>query len=296
MPKRTNQKARTTPTNFSNIQNANELILYLDDCNSRLRNTDYIHHYTSVSRLEDIIRKREWYLANAEYMNDRLEYEHGDNKRWRNLFFSCFMCEEDESIGMWSMYAQPWEKGVKISFPRVAVKNWLKETKEIHTVSENNNEQTLKIGSDNQLWLSSVAYCNSDSIRDEENGKKSEEKITWSNASNTNIKNAVGIPKLTGYVKDMAWRYEKEIRIKAELGMHDGGIKGVKIEMTDELIEAAKITTSPLFEGDLAKILKEKTGITDEIKIRKSLFEKKLRIKTICQECELKRKYGNMLV
>ena len=43
-------------------------------------------------------------------MNDNLEYKNGDPHRLRNLFFSCFMCEDKESIGMWSMYAQPWEK------------------------------------------------------------------------------------------------------------------------------------------------------------------------------------------
>ena len=49
-------------------------------------------------------------------MNDRLEYKTGrslDPTRWNNLFFSSFMCEDKENIGMWSMYSQPLGEGRK---------------------------------------------------------------------------------------------------------------------------------------------------------------------------------------
>ena len=83
------------------------------------------------------------------------------------------------------------------------------------------------------LKLSSVAYCNADSLQE----TKANEKVMWSTATNTNIKNAVRIPELTGYIKDMAWSYEKEIRIKAEFE-NIGNIKRVAIPLTDEVIDA----------------------------------------------------------
>lgn len=122
MSNKTNSKAYI-PTVFQDIETPEELKCYLDDSMRRLDNTPYLHHYTNVSRVVDMIRSGTWHLGNAEGMNDNLEYKNGDATRWRNLFFSCFMCEDKESIGMWSMYAQPWEKGVKISIPKVAVKN-----------------------------------------------------------------------------------------------------------------------------------------------------------------------------
>ena len=45
-------------------------------------------------------------------MNDQLEFSNGDKERWKNIFFASFMMDMKESIGMWSMYSQPWESGV----------------------------------------------------------------------------------------------------------------------------------------------------------------------------------------
>ena len=41
------------------------------------------------------------------------------------------MMEDDESIGMWSMYAQPWRDGIKISIPKDILKKWVSEVDEI---------------------------------------------------------------------------------------------------------------------------------------------------------------------
>lgn len=292
MSNKTNSKAYI-PTVFQDIETPEELKCYLDDSMRRLDNTPYLHHYTSVSRVVDMIRSGTWHLGNAKGMNDNLEYKNGDATRWRNLFFSCFMCEDKESIGMWSMYAQPWEKGVKISIPKASVKKWLKTITEILEISTNDYQPTgrrfrLK-EYDISLRLSSVAYCNSDSLQ----GKTNEEKIMWSTAKNIHIKNAVRIPELTGYIKDMAWSYEKEIRIKAEFD-NVYGVHRIAIPLTEDLINAMTITASPLFEGSLEDVLKKE--IASKIKTEQSMFTHRLNIKTICQECKLKQKYGSKLI
>ena len=111
-------KKNEAPTNFPDIETVEGLKLYLDDTANRLKNSPYLYHYTTVSNVIKMIRGKTWHLGNAAGMNDNLEYKNGDPLRWNNLFFSCFMCEDKESIGMWSMYAQPWEKGVKVALPR----------------------------------------------------------------------------------------------------------------------------------------------------------------------------------
>lgn len=142
---------------------------------------------------------------------------------------------------------------------------------------------------DISLRLSSVAYCNSDSLQ----GKTNEERIMWSTAKNIHIKNAVRIPELTGYIKDMAWSYEKEIRIKAEFD-NVYGVHRIAIPLTEDLINAMTITASPLFEGNLEDVLKKE--IASKIKTEQSMFTHRLNIKTICQECKLKQKYGSKLI
>ena len=279
-------KDASVPTVFKDISTPAELIQYLDDSVQRLENSTYLHHYTTISRVVDIIRSRTWHLGNAAGMNDKMEYKNGDPKRWENLFFSCFMCEDKESIGMWSMYAQPWEKGVKISIPKKAIRAWLKKTTELLEISTSNYKPTgrrIYIGDmSSSLRLSSVAYSNTDSMQ----VSKEPEKLSWSNQSNTNIRNAVRIPELTGYIKDMAWSYEKEIRIKAEFKNRDN-IQRVAIPLTDELIDSMIITASPLFDGDLMRELDHQ--ITTHLNTEKSIFTGKLNIDTPCKVCEYRK-------
>ena len=172
-------------------------------------------------------------------------------------------------------------------------KKWLKTTTEILEISTDDYQPTgrrfrLK-EYDISLRLSSVAYCNSDSLQ----GKTNEERIMWSTAKNIHIKNAVRIPELTGYIKDMAWSYEKEIRIKAEFD-NVYGVHRIAIPLTEDLINAMTITASPLFEGNLEDVLKKE--IASKIKTEQSMFTHRLNIKTICQECKLKQKYGSKLI
>ena len=94
-----------------------------------------------------MLRSQTMHLSNAKYMNDQLEYQTGDPEIWKNLFFSCFMMEEDESIGMWSMYAQPWRDGVKISIPKDILRRWVKETKEIIELEKDKLPKDIKDGS-----------------------------------------------------------------------------------------------------------------------------------------------------
>ena len=87
----------TIPTKFSDISTPEELILYLDNADKRLRNSEYLYHYTTISNAINIIRSETWHLGNAEEMNDKLEYENGDPARWNNLF-SAALCAKTRKI------------------------------------------------------------------------------------------------------------------------------------------------------------------------------------------------------
>lgn len=280
-----NENRKGAPKSFPKIRTEDELRTYLDDSH-RLNNTSYLYHYTTVPVVIRILRGRLWHLGNAFNMNDMLEYTNGDPAYWHNLFFSCFMGEDKESIGMWSMYAQPWEKGVKIAIHKDKLRKWLKGTQDIWEISPDTYQPTgrkVHIGENGaSLRLSSVAYSNTDSLQK----KDDREVIKWGGVSNTNIKNAVRIPALTGYVKDMAWSYEKEVRIKAEFN-NEKNFQRVAISLTDELVKSMIITASPLFDGDLWDELQKETY--DQIETEQSVFTHKLNIRTICQDCKFKR-------
>lgn len=58
-------KNRGVPTNFSDINTARELKLYLDDTANRLRNSPYLYHYTTVSNVIKMIQGKNWHLGNG---------------------------------------------------------------------------------------------------------------------------------------------------------------------------------------------------------------------------------------
>jgi hypothetical protein len=272
-------------TAFSKIISINDLIAYLDDHSSRLKNREYLYHYTTLNKAIDIFKGKLWHLGNAKYMNDQLEYSNGDKDRWKNIFFASFMTDVKENIGMWSMYSQPWEDGVLLMIPKGEVQNWIKNVDEIFEISCKDYKPTgksVKISATNNLFLSSVAYSNCDNPETDEN-----KKITWSTVENIAIKNATQIPELTGYIKNSAWDYEREIRIKATL--EDGhGFQRTAIKTPRNMLDSIEIVAGPLFKGELNKRLHEK--IENINKISNSLFHNKLFIKNTCSDCPLTRK------
>ena len=273
----------STPTNFKEIANPQDMIRYLSDSRLRLQHSANIYHYTSFDILISILRRKEWHLGSAVFMNDRLEYENGDPKLWPNIFFSSFMTEDIESIGMWSMYAQPWHSGVIITIPSATAREWIKGIQVIKEVDQNSKQLTGRsnlVEKDSKVTLSSVVYCNTDRIRERETS----EKLTWSTASNTNIIGASHIRELTGFVKDLAWSYEKEIRIISRFDNAEK-FQRVAIDIPDSVIDKMTITASPGFMGDLESMIYDKTSI--KMKTEDSLFKDKLNTKSICDQCEL---------
>lgn len=278
------------PTVFKEINTPRNLIRYLEDTSARTKDHKYVYHYTTLHNLIKILGGRYWHLANAKDMNDQLEYNHGDKSRWENIFFSSFMMDSKESIGMWSMYAQPWERGVKTAIPTSELKKWVAASPKIfglkknHTGSFEVNNRTLNIDGVNAvLTLSSVAYSNVDSL---ETGEP--EQLTWGQAKNLLIKNAPNISKLTGYIKDKAWDYEKEIRLKITFASRQDTDR-VAVELSDALINSMVITASPLFDGNLQE--KIQAEIERQVNIEESIFTNRLFIRTICSDCEA-RKHG----
>lgn len=272
---------------FSDITTSNELISYLDNASDRLKGRTYLYHYTTLSNVIAMFNSKCWHLCNAHDMNDMVEYNNGDKDRWKNLFFASFMSDAKESIGMWSMYSQPWKEGVKIALPKKIVQNWIKSCTEILEVSSSTYQLTgrkIKVNSDTTLRLSAVVYSNAASLENVD----AQEELYWSNQTNSNITQAIKIPELTGYIKDKAWDYEKEIRIKAEFNNTEG-YERVAIALPDEILNAMIISAGPLFEGDLLEEIKKE--IKRELQTDQSLFTGKLHVKSICKDCLYKKKY-----
>jgi hypothetical protein len=195
------------------------------------------------------------------------------------------MTEDIESIGMWSMYAQPWHRGVKITIPSKYAREWIGGIKIIREIDQESKLATgrvIIVDERTKPRLSSVAYCNTDRLKD----TNSIEKLTWSTTFNTNFQGAAHMHELTGYIKDTAWSYEKEIRIMAYFD-NAQSFERVAIDIPDEIVSEMIFTASPKFDGDLGSMILDELGT--RVRMEKSLFEDKLNIKSICDQCNLRK-------
>lgn len=241
-------------TNLSKVSTPQELISYLSS-NDRLDSSKQVYHYTRLSSILNIIKSGYWIVRSPKGMNDSFEYQNWNEDDWKNIFFISFMSEQKENIGMWSLYAQPWSNGVKVAIDAKAFKHWIKSTKTIYKA----NPQTFEvyediafvIGENAKITSSAVAYSDFESLNE-----SVEEHIHVGGAKNDMLKRATGVPSLAGYIKNDAWDYEKEVRLRIDLERHIE-CEAVAIKLTEELINAITIIKGPRFNGDLQKAIEQ---------------------------------------
>ncbi len=284
---------KTSTTNFSEINTPQDLITYLSDSANRLDNIknksiQYVYHYTKLSNVVSIINSKYWWLNSPQGMNDGLEFQHiSESQQNKAVFFASFVYNSSESIAMWSMYAQPWEDGVFIRIPVAVFKKWIRNITTIYTVLNPKSafpiiEKSLIPIKD--LSIVRVAYTNSDSVQN-----KSDEIIKCGKAENYLIKRAPYLPNLVGYIKDMAWEYEHEVRV---LVATDKSIKcdNLAIELPDDLIDSMEIVAGPRFSGNLSKRIRQE--VHRQLTTSQSLFLDKLKW-IPCDGCPPKNKCKN---
>ncbi len=277
-------KIGTSVTNFKKIETANELINYLKDTSSRLRNTTVVCQYTNLRAVVSIISERCWYLGSPKNMNDGLELKQGLDSR-DDIFFSSFMTEQRESIAMWSMYAQPWEDGVMIAIPVPEFKRWIKDIKIVYSAdikTKKPDRNTFVHLDKATISVTRVAYSN-------QNKQGDILSLSCGNTKNSLFK-SINDPSLIGYIKDDAWSYEKELRLRIDLGK-SVNYKGVAIDIPEYVIDSMIITKGPRFEGNLLERLEKE--INQKIKIDSSLFYGKLK-STPCDGCLYKKDLNKM--
>jgi hypothetical protein len=265
------KKNKNAIPKFSEIENPEVMIRYLKD-NHRFNGRKFIYHYTTVDRLKDIFSSGSFYLSKMMEMNDLVEVERSDSTLRDKLFIASFLTEEQENIGMWSMYAQPWQRGVKIAFPTKEFRKWIMDAKIITVVDNCTHkltDETIALQKD-LCSLSFVAYDDSNITN------KKTIRTTWSTVNNRKLKKTESAGLLTGYIKDEAWCYEKELRILVRIDDMEN-VSHIALRLPDELLAQAIITTGPLFEGCISDYLDD---MNKKPKVDKSRFTGKLNIHT----------------
>ena len=281
---------------FEEIIGKTELIPYLENRFKRIDGKKMLHQYTNIGAAINIIKSHEFYLGAPSNMNDVLEYKNFASKNWDDLFFTCFMENEAESIAMWSQYAQPWDDGIRLSISAEKVKEWLNSITVINSANPITKETDGLFRLENSRFIKSihmVAYTNEDDIND------TKEKLTISvgNAKNDKLEKLNGEEKLCGYDKNVAWSYEKEIRFRIQIenekdNTSSNKIRGIRIAIPDDVIKSIVIMKGPRVQEDseewkkLIELL-NKEGLNHPTE---SIFKGKLQ-NMACDRCKPNQEY-----
>lgn len=79
---------------------------------------DYLYHYTSIENLALILKNKTFRFRRLDILDDPEEGKTSDFKTFgRFIFVSCWTGLKEESLPLWSMYAGPNMKGVRIKLP-----------------------------------------------------------------------------------------------------------------------------------------------------------------------------------
>jgi hypothetical protein len=272
--------------NFEAVSNPEELIGYLKDKANRLRHTHndqqlYIYHYTKSKAVEGILQSKQWYMNSPQKMNDGLELIHLEDANVDNLFFCSFLEEDKENLAMWSMYSQPWEEGILIRIPIEKMKEWNNSNPSIYSADSKEHKAIKKL--DNaQLTFHSVAYTNADS---KEFGEQ--EILKCGDKDNMQFNDIHRYRELAGYIKDMAWSYEKEIRLRVDapdIETYDA----VMLDIPQDIIDSFHFVTGPRFAGNLLSIIRKIDPKFSSERITSSLFTGRLNW-VYCDSCSKNR-------
>ncbi len=213
----------------------------------------YAYHYTSLGSLIKILESKTLQASRLNKMNDKFE---------ERLYSNCkdyFFCLSKSSLakenfGMWAMYGRLREIkcddvnekiGVKICFPK----------KEIDAICKLNG-----------LKLHSVAYVD---LR--EGYKGSPKKKVTIGSTTTKSKISLPIDKMAGYLKDSAWVYESEIRLRKKFSDDANELMDdyYYFTLSDEIISNLVVYPSPYYNISDLYCLRQYG-----IKIEKNIYNK----------------------
>ena len=231
---------------FSNLTTAEELKAYLDRPLSYMRYS--VFHYTSLYVLLEIFSGKKLKFSQFDKTNDKIEADFVNDETKKKYFF-CLLRSMEESFGMWAMYG-----GLTKGESSDALKN-------ICVKIEFDVKQLRKFINEKKLKATAVAYTHIVGCKE---GKKS----IFSCGTVTN-KNGISLQQnrdiLSGYVKDNAWKYEREMRLWSESEF---------VDLTDEFIKSLKIIPSPVSSIEECENLIEKSKYKDMLESIRPQFVK----------------------
>lgn len=276
---------------FDEIKTFDHLRLYLSDKGKG--HQDY-RQYTNLDSIFGMINSGYLWLSRGDEMNDKQELTKGNPAEWENIYVASFVFGKSENIAMWAIYGLLHDEAACISFPSKAFSKWIIGVKEIFDPIKNYE----KIDTNIKIDLTDVAYIGG------KRGQKDAQLKWYDKTINldeiileddfTKISNE---SLLTGYIKNYAWNYENEVRVRVKVDKRIE-CKKIAIKFPDDFFvpdsknEKIGITTGPWRDDIKYDVFMEKMKqtekyllIKDKFVFQKSEFQNLVNLKETCEYC-----------
>lgn len=242
----------------------------------------YYHHYTTLENLACILENESFLLTRLSsiHINDLHEGKFKGTKEMRDkTYIASFAFGKNENMAMWGLYCKPWERGVRISIPKKEMTLWINGINSVKWADELENYKLKNELQYDELTLNDIVYIGKNDYDLSLNNK-----LYWSESSKTiesksNLVQIDSKPGMTGFIKNAAWKYENEVRVRVCLHdtecENDKIIEKIGVKIPTNILESFIITTGPYYRNDVKEDLKIK-GVLDKIdvnNIRTSKFE-----------------------
>ena len=247
------QKSSSATPNFPDLTTPDQLEKFL---NLKGKRHNAFYQYTNLGALKGMISSQKLYLSRADTLNDSLEGNGPKTKKTENVYIASFVFREPESIPMWSMYAFPYQEGIRLCFPKKSIKQVIDRFQEFPKVFSTETGLEIPGGSNAKLFAMDVVYAHDGYL--EYNGEKHIKKTFFDEVKKYLSKDTL----LRWGVKHDAWIAEREVRliltIKQKKAILD---KKVAIDFSDAL-KSFEIMCGPcVSEMEVEPVVKGKASI-----------------------------------
>ena len=89
---------------------------------------------------------------------------------------------------------------------------------------------------------------------------------------------------MTGYIKNYAWQYENEVRLRIRLS-NDTGYEKISVAVLDDIINSMIVTTGPYFKWKNDELYYK---LNSENRIVESGFKNLVNYRELCAMCQYK--------
>lgn len=214
--------------------------------------------------------------GNSLFINDWHEaFVKGAREEWEKTYIGSFSYGYTENMAMWGVYGVPEEDAIRIAIPRKAMNDWINDIREVYLW--NNEPESWTLG---EIHLGDIVYANGKS-------NSNDLQLTHNNHSIYTItKNGLhGVDtdlRMTGCIKNYAWRYENEVRLHIHL-TQKAECEKIMVKVPMAVLDTMEITTGPSFQCKQDTLYER---LKNEGKINSSSFKNMVHYRRLCSFCQ----------